>query len=33
MKPWYPKVVEVRDDIKKLVDERWGKYFPGKLSK
>lgn len=33
MKPWYPKVVEVRDDIKKLVDERWGEYFPGKLSK
>lgn len=33
MKPWYPKVVEVREDIKKLVDERWGEYFPGKLSK
>lgn len=27
MKPWYPKEVEVRDDIKKLVDERWGEYF------
>ncbi len=30
MKPWYPKEVEVRDDIKKLVDARWGEYFPEK---
>ncbi len=28
MKPWYPKVVEPRDDIVKLVDERWREYFP-----
>ena len=28
MKPWYPAEVEVRDDIKKLVDERWNEYFP-----
>jgi UbiD family decarboxylase len=28
MKPWYPKVVEVRDDIAKLVDRRWREYFP-----
>ncbi|MBK7708867.1 MAG: UbiD family decarboxylase [Acidobacteria bacterium] len=28
MKPWYPKEVEVRDDIKKLVDDRWREYFP-----
>jgi len=27
MKPWYPKEVEVRDDIKDLVDSRWGEYF------
>ena len=27
MKPWYPAEVEVRDDIRKLVDERWGEYF------
>ena len=27
MKPWYPEEVEVRDDIKKLVDERWTEYF------
>jgi len=27
MKPWYPKEVEARDDIVKLVDERWGEYF------
>jgi 3-polyprenyl-4-hydroxybenzoate decarboxylase len=27
MKPWYPKEVEVRDDIKKLVDNRWREYF------
>lgn len=28
MKPWYPKEVEPRDDIVKLVDERWIEYFP-----
>ncbi|HXH70778.1 MAG TPA: UbiD family decarboxylase domain-containing protein [Pyrinomonadaceae bacterium] len=28
MKPWYPKEVEPRDDIVKLVDERWREYFP-----
>ncbi len=27
MKPWYPAEVEVREDIKKLVDERWNEYF------
>ncbi|MEZ5347264.1 MAG: UbiD family decarboxylase [Pyrinomonadaceae bacterium] len=27
MKPWYPKEVEVREDIKKLVDTRWNEYF------
>ncbi|HMO80211.1 MAG TPA: UbiD family decarboxylase [Pyrinomonadaceae bacterium] len=27
MKPWYPNEVEVRDDIAKLVDGRWGEYF------
>jgi UbiD family decarboxylase len=27
MKPWYPKEVEPRDDIVKLVDSRWGEYF------
>ncbi len=26
MKPWYPGVVEVREDISKLVDERWSEY-------
>ena len=30
MKPWYPKELEVREDIKKLVDRRWGEYFLGK---
>ncbi len=30
MKPWYPKEVEVRDDIKKLVDTRWKEYFTSK---
>lgn len=29
MKPWYPKEVEPREDIVKLVDSRWGEYFPG----
>ncbi len=27
MKPWYPKEVEAREDIVKLVDGRWGEYF------
>ncbi|MGI8670421.1 MAG: UbiD family decarboxylase [Aridibacter sp.] len=27
MKPWYPKEVEVREDIKKIVDKRWKEYF------
>ncbi len=27
MKPWYPKEVEVREDIKQLVDARWLEYF------
>ncbi len=26
-KPWYPKEVEAREDIVKLVDLRWGEYF------
>lgn len=28
MKPWYPKEVEARADIVKLVDDRWSQYFP-----
>lgn len=28
MKPWYPKEVEPRDDIVKMVDKRWSEYFP-----
>jgi UbiD family decarboxylase len=28
MKPWYPKEVEPREDIVKLVDGRWRSYFP-----
>lgn len=28
MKPWYPGEVEARDDIIKLVDNRWREYFP-----
>ncbi len=28
MKPWYPKEVEPREDIVKLVDGRWREYFP-----
>jgi UbiD family decarboxylase len=28
MKPWYPAEVEVRDDIRTLVDGRWHQYFP-----
>ena len=27
MKPWYPKEVEPREDIVKLVNERWREYF------
>jgi len=27
MKPWYPKEVEPREDIVKLVDRRWNEYF------
>ncbi|MDQ3130029.1 MAG: UbiD family decarboxylase [Acidobacteriota bacterium] len=28
MKPWYPAEVEVREDVKQLVDKRWREYFP-----
>jgi len=28
MKSWYPKEVEPREDIVKLVDNRWKEYFP-----
>jgi 4-hydroxybenzoate decarboxylase subunit C len=28
MKSWYPKTVEPREDIVKLVDTRWREYFP-----
>ncbi len=28
MKPWYPKEVEVREDVARLVDKRWKEYFP-----
>lgn len=27
MKPWYPAVVEPREDIVNMVDGRWGEYF------
>ena len=27
MKPWYPKEVEVKPEIAKLVDRRWSEYF------
>jgi 3-polyprenyl-4-hydroxybenzoate decarboxylase len=27
MKPWYPKELETRDDVAKLVDTRWREYF------
>jgi len=27
MKPWYPKEVEVREDIARLVEDRWNEYF------
>ena len=29
MKPWYPGVVEPAPETVKLVDKRWGEYFPG----
>jgi UbiD family decarboxylase len=28
MKPWFPKELEVDEDTRKLVDRRWGEYFP-----
>ena len=28
MKPWYPREVEAREDIVRLVDKRWNEYFP-----
>lgn len=28
MKPWYPAELNVDEDTKKLVDSRWGEYFP-----
>ena len=28
MKPWYPQEVEPHPDTVRLVDERWGEYFP-----
>lgn len=31
MKPWYPDEVEPREDIVKLVDERWREYFPREI--
>lgn len=30
MKPWYPKEVEAREDIIRMVDNRWREYFPKK---
>ena len=30
MKPWYPKEVEPREDIVRLVDRRWNEYFRGR---
>jgi 3-polyprenyl-4-hydroxybenzoate decarboxylase len=32
MKPWYPKELEPREDIVRLVDNRWREYFPTKQS-
>lgn len=32
MKPWYPKEVEAREDIAKLVDKRWREYFPAGMT-
>jgi UbiD family decarboxylase len=28
MKPWYPAELEADEDTRKLVDRRWGEYFP-----
>jgi UbiD family decarboxylase len=28
MKPWFPAELEVDEDTRKLVDSRWGEYFP-----
>ncbi len=28
MKPWYPKELEPREDVVRLVDSRWREYFP-----
>lgn len=28
MKPWFPKELEADEDTRKLVDGRWGEYFP-----
>jgi 3-polyprenyl-4-hydroxybenzoate decarboxylase len=30
MKPWYPKELEPREDVVRLVDSRWREYFPVK---
>jgi 4-hydroxybenzoate decarboxylase subunit C len=30
MKPWYPKELSCRDDVARLVDTRWGEYFPSR---
>jgi hypothetical protein len=30
MKPWYPKEVSCRDDIARLVSNRWHEYFPSR---
>ncbi|HEX8267108.1 MAG TPA: UbiD family decarboxylase [Pyrinomonadaceae bacterium] len=32
MKPWYPKELEPREDVIRLVDNRWREYFPTKQS-
>jgi 3-polyprenyl-4-hydroxybenzoate decarboxylase len=32
MKPWYPQELVPREDIVRLVDERWREYFPQKQS-
>ncbi|HYP51804.1 MAG TPA: UbiD family decarboxylase [Pyrinomonadaceae bacterium] len=32
MKPWYPKELEPREDVVRLVDNRWREYFPTKQS-
>jgi 3-polyprenyl-4-hydroxybenzoate decarboxylase len=28
MKPWYPKELEPCEDVVKMVEKRWGEYFP-----